>query len=184
MQAASRLEIHAAKQLINERERLVVLHDPVALADNAKHLIGVLANSRVITREAPITQHVRQIGAAVNRQAPLRDAPPKPRSVDRLSHRRRRTIKHRPKPMPRHLTNRKHRISGYQTSGHHKPFAVVAPHSRGAGPAPAASPAGDATISRASRLPRAAARRPKLGELRSAGGGLDRRQIATLHLWQ
>ena len=45
VQAAGRLEVdRAAEKLVDEGERLVVLHDAIALADDPKHLAGVLTD--------------------------------------------------------------------------------------------------------------------------------------------
>lgn len=49
VQTTGGLEVdRAPKKLVDERERFVVLHDAVALADNPKLLIGVLTDSDVV----------------------------------------------------------------------------------------------------------------------------------------
>lgn len=52
VQAARRLEMQrAAEQLVDERERLRVLHDAVALTDDPENLLGVLTHGREIARD-------------------------------------------------------------------------------------------------------------------------------------
>jgi len=88
----------------------VVLHDPVALADDAKHLIVVLPDSRVVTIGAPIAQHVGQVSAAVDRQASLRDAPAETRRLDRLTYCCRWSIEYGTEAVPGLLAHREHGV--------------------------------------------------------------------------
>jgi hypothetical protein len=111
VQAAGRLEVdRTAEQLVDERKRFVVLHDPVALADNAKHLIVVLPNGCVVTIEAPIAQHIGQVSATVDRQASLCDAPAETRRLDRLTYCRRRSIEYGTKAAPGRPAYREHGV--------------------------------------------------------------------------
>ena len=79
VQAAGCLEMdRAAEQLVDKRERLVVLHDPVALADDPERLAVVLATVAStgisVARRWP---HARRI-AVVDRDRLLRHVQPRP----------------------------------------------------------------------------------------------------------
>src|SRR5665213_338714 len=113
MQAASRLEIdRATEQLVDERERLMVLDYPITVANDAENLLSVPTHSRVIARDYVLSRPcpIRRTAAPVNCNGLLRDAPAKTGRLNRLANTRRRTIKDSAKTMPRRRANGKHRI--------------------------------------------------------------------------
>jgi hypothetical protein len=104
VQAPGCLEVdRAPEQLVDERERLVVLHDAVALTDDPKYLAGVLADGRVEAGDL-LAASGRPIGgrclAAVDRDGLLRDAPTEPGRLDRLGEGRGRLIEHGSQAVP------------------------------------------------------------------------------------
>ncbi|HTD08819.1 MAG TPA: hypothetical protein VK680_08005 [Solirubrobacteraceae bacterium] len=105
VQASRRLEVdRAPEQLVDERERLVVLHDAVALTDDPKHLAGVLTDGRIEAGDL-LAARGRPIGdrrlATVDRDGLLRDIPAEPGRLDRLREGRGRSIEHGSQPVPR-----------------------------------------------------------------------------------
>ncbi len=111
VQAAGGLEVdRAAQELVDEPERFVVLHDPVALADDPELLAGVLTDGGVVAVDLLVAQHVGQIRALIDGERLLDDAPTEPRHVDRLRDTRRRSSEHGSKTVPRGSANREHRV--------------------------------------------------------------------------
>ena len=154
VQAAGRLEVdRAAEQLVDERKRFVVLHDPVALADDAKHLIIVLPDSGVMTSEAPIAQYIGQVSTAVDRQAPLCDAPAETRRLDRLTDCRRRPIEYGTEAVPGRLAHREHGVRICESCRHFEPPLAVKPRSVRGRSQPRPHPLWGCENGRASRLP-------------------------------
>jgi hypothetical protein len=122
MQAASRLEVdRAVEQLVDERERLAVLHDAIALADDPQHPARILTHRREEARDrlaARRRPHRVRRSVAVDRDRLLGDAPAKPRRLDRLRDRRRRLRKDGTQAVPRRLAHREHAVRARKSSRH------------------------------------------------------------------